>query len=249
MSRRALPFVALCLIAAAVCVRLGIWQLDRLAERRLRNEFVRLRLNFPVVPLAALPADTSVVRFRRAEARGRYDYAREIVLAGRSLNGSPGVHIVTPLLGAAGGDTAVLVNRGWVYSPDAATADLARWREGDSATTVRGFVDVFHAPRAGAARSASHPRAYRWLERDALAREFGYPLAALVLVARGDTAGMGASRIPARIDPPPLDEGPHWNYAVQWFAFAGVALAGLVAFVRSTGRTATVSTHTRPTAA
>ena len=236
MSRRTLPFVVLCLVAAAVCVRLGIWQLDRLGERRLRNEFVRLRLNFPAVPVAALPADSAVVRFRRAEARGRYDYAREFALAGRSLNGSPGVHIVTPLLGAAGGDTAVLVNRGWVYSPDAATVDFSRWREGDSALVVRGFVDVFHAPRAGAARSASHPRAYRWLERDALARELGYPLAAVVLVARGDTAGMGASRIPARLLPPPLDEGSHWNYAVQWFAFAAVAVAGLAAFLRAQRR-------------
>jgi surfeit locus 1 family protein len=232
MSRRTLAFAVLCLVAAAVCVRLGVWQLSRLGERQLRNEFVRLRLNFPVVPLATLPRDTAVVRFRRAAASGRYDYAREFVLAGRSRNGSPGVHIVTPLLGAGGGDTAVLVNRGWVYSPDAASADLTRWREGDSAT-VSGFVEVFPAPRTGAARSASHPRAYRWLERDALAREAGYPLAPLVLVARGDTAGMGASRIPARVDPPPLDEGSHWNYAVQWFAFAAVALAGLAAFLRA----------------
>jgi surfeit locus 1 family protein len=218
-------------VAAAVCVRLGVWQLSRLGERRLRNEFVRARLNFPVVPLATLPTDSSVVRFRRAEARGRYDYAHEFVLAGRSRDGSPGVHVVTPLLGAAGGDSAVLVNRGWIYSPDAATADLTGWREGDSAT-VRGFVEVFPAPGAGASRSASHPRAYRWLDRAAVARDAGYPIAPLVLVAQGDTTGMGASRIPARIAPPPLDEGPHWNYAVQWFAFAVVALAGLGAFLR-----------------
>ena len=235
MSRRTLPFVVLCLVAAAVCVRLGVWQLQRLGERRLRNEFVRARLNFPIVPLAALPADSAVVRFRRAEVRGRYDYAHEVVLTGRSRSGSPGVNIVTPLLGAAGGDTAVLVNRGWVYSPDAASVDLTRWREPDSAT-VRGFVDVFPAPRAGAARSASHANGYRWLDRDAIARGAGYPIAPLVVVARGDTVGMGASRIPARLEPPPLDEGPHWNYAIQWFAFAAVSLAGLAAFLRAERR-------------
>ena len=235
VSRRNLAFVVLCLIAAAVCVRLGVWQLGRLGERRVRNEFVRARLNFPSVPLATLPLDTGVVRFRRAEARGRYDYAREFVLTGRARNGSPGAHVVTPLRGAAGGDTVVLVNRGWVYAPDAATVDLARWREGDSAT-VTGFVDLFPPPGAGVARAANRPRAFRWLDRALLAREIGSPVAPLVLVARGDTAGMDASRIPARLEPPPLDEGPHLNYAVQWFAFAGVALAGLAAFVTAERR-------------
>lgn len=234
MPRRNLLFVLLCLTAAAVCARLGVWQLSRLGERRLRNEFVRARLNFPAVPLGALPSDTALVRFRRAEARGVYDFDREFVLSGRSRNGSPGVYVVTPLR-VAGGNETVLVNRGWVYSPDASAIDLARWRERDSGT-VRGFVDLFPAPRAGTPVSPRRPRAYRWLDRPTLERETGRRLAPVVLVARGDTAGMGASRIPVRLDPPPLDEGPHWNYAVQWFAFAGVALAGLVAFIATERR-------------
>lgn len=235
MSRRTLSFVVLCLVAAGVCVRLGVWQLSRLGERRLRNEFVRARLGFPLAAFEALPTDSSVVRFRHATLRGRYDYANELVLAGRSRNGSPGVYVVTPLRDVGLGDTAVLVNRGWVYSPDAASVDLARWRE-DETATLRGFVDVFPPAGTGASRLASHPLAYRWLDRARIAREAGYPLAPLVLVAQGDTAGMGASRIPVRVGPPPLDEGPHWNYAVQWFAFAGVALAGLVAFLNAERR-------------
>ena len=229
--------MVLCLVAAAVCVRLGVWQLERLGERQLRNEFVRARLNFPLVPLGALPADTGVVRFRRATVRGRFDYGRELVLAGRARGGSPGAHIVTPLRIAGAGDTVLLVNRGWVYSPDAATVDLARWREGDSAT-VSGFVDLFAAPGRGSSRSASRPRTFRWLDRAAIAEEIGAPVAPIVLVQQGDTAGMGASRVPARAAPPPLDEGPHWNYAVQWFAFAGVSLAGMVAFIATERRRA-----------
>lgn len=235
MSRRNAAFVALCLIAAAVCVRLGVWQLGRLSERRLRNEFVRARLNFPRVPLAALPADTAAVRFRRATVSGRFDYGRELVLAGRSRAGSPGAHIVTPLRVAGAGDTLLLVVRGWVYSPDAATVDLARWREADSAT-VSGFVDLFATGRRGSPRLTRTARSYRWLDRAAVARDLGAPIAPVVLVRQGDTAGMGASRIPARAEPPPLDEGPHWNYAVQWFAFAGVSLAGLVAFLTTERR-------------
>jgi len=233
VSRRNLIFVALCVVAAVVCARLGVWQLSRLGERRLRNEFVRARLNFPVVALAALPADSSQWRFRRVEVRGTYDYAREFALIGRSRNGSPGVNVVTPLR-LAGRDTLVLVNRGWVYAPDAASADFARWRGRDTAT-VRGYVERF-AAQPGAAASASHARAYRYLDRPLLARALGAPIAPVVVVALGDTAGTGANRTPVRLEPPPLDEGSHWNYAVQWFAFAGISLAGLVAFLTSERR-------------
>ena len=234
---RNLPFVLLCLVMGAVCVRLGFWQLDRLDDRRARNALVRARLEYAPVALADLPADTAAVRVRRAAATGTYDYAREFALAGRPRAGSPGVQIVTPLR-LAGTDTAVLVKRGWVYSPDATTAELARWRERDTAT-VRGFVDLYaDAGTAGAARAASHARTFRRLDRALLERELGYPLAPVLLVAGGDTAGMGAGRIPVRLEPPPLDEGPHWNYAMQWFAFAGISVAGLAAFLTSERRKA-----------
>ena len=33
---------------------------------------------------------------------------------------------------------------------------------------------------------------------------------------------------------PPLDEGSHRNYAIQWFAFAIISIVGLVIFLRRT---------------
>jgi cytochrome oxidase assembly protein ShyY1 len=48
----------------------------------------------------------------------------------------------------------------------------------------------------------------------------------LVVVALAtDSASRRADQI-ARLEPPPLDEGPHLGYAFQWFAFATIALAG-----------------------
>jgi surfeit locus 1 family protein len=32
--------------------------------------------------------------------------------------------------------------------------------------------------------------------------------------------------LPIEVPPAELDEGPHLGYAVQWFAFAGIALFG-----------------------
>ncbi len=35
------------------------------------------------------------------------------------------------------------------------------------------------------------------------------------------------------VEPPELSEGNHFSYALQWFAFAGIAAFGLVVLVRS----------------
>ena len=86
-------------------------------------------------------SDTATAHFRRVRVRGAYDYPNEIVLTLRGRNGSPGVNILTPIR-RAGNDTAVLVNRGWVYSPDGVTVETKQWREGDS-VDANGFVEVF----------------------------------------------------------------------------------------------------------
>jgi hypothetical protein len=60
--------------------------------------------------------------------RGTLDYDNEIVHTLRGRGGSPGVNILTPLR-RVGNDTAVLVNRGWLYAPDGITVDTKPWRE------------------------------------------------------------------------------------------------------------------------
>lgn len=109
VAPRIAAFVALSVALAALFVRLGFWQLARLEQRKAENQQRRTEI-------------------RRDTIVGVADYSREFVIKRRSHNGSPGVHIVTPVWVAERGDT-VLVNRGWVYAPDAATADLSRWRE------------------------------------------------------------------------------------------------------------------------
>lgn len=204
-ARSWLPLVAAVVIAAA-CVRLAFWQLDRLALRRERNATIEAAFREPPIPAEQALRD-SVSRFRRVIAAGRWDYAREATIPGRTRSGSPGVHIVTPMLLAGG--TTVFVNRGWVYSPDARTVELTRWHEGEQGEVV-GYIDeVPSSLRATVARP--------------------------YLVALTDTTSSAvpeASR-PARLSPPAFrDEGPHLNYAVQWFSFAAIALIGTPFVVR-----------------
>lgn len=236
MTRRTVALLVLSLAAAAVCVRLGVWQLSRLAERRARNAAVAARFDAPPVALDALPADTAARHYRRVRVAGRADYAREFVLANRSRDGSPGVHVVTPVR-VTGRDTAVLVNRGWIYAPDGATVDLARWREGDS-LLVDGYVELpSRRPGAAALEGARAVPAYRWLDPAAVARAVGYPVSSFYVVARpGPGEGAPPGDRPVRVEPPALDEGSHQSYAVQWFSFAAVAVVGGLAFARAQRR-------------
>ena len=219
-------FWSLAVAAAALFLRLGIWQLARRHERRARNAIVAAQQRLTPIPLAALPRDSAAAHYRPASVDGRFDYEHELVLGSRTRRGSPGVELITPVR-VAGTDTAVLVNRGWVYSPDGGTVDRSRWREEDSAR-VTGYVELYSAD-AGDTRSATGPRIVRRVSRQEIAGKIPYPVASFYLVSRSDT---GSTAHPVRREIPALDDGPHLSYAVQWFCFAAIALGGAAAVVR-----------------
>lgn len=227
MKKRDIAFGIFGLIFAIVCIRLGIWQLQRLSERKQLNTELRSRAATKPVVLSALPKDTGEAHFRRVAISGTYDYDHEITLTNRSRNGSPGVNIITPLRGES--DTAILVNRGWVYAPDGMTVDLARWRE-TSAMNGDGYVEFFRKGN-GSAKSATHERAYRWLADSVISQAFPYPVKPYQVVLIDDSTKRGKN-IPPRLDVPPLDEGPHRNYAIQWFSFAAISIFGTILFLR-----------------
>lgn len=227
-------FVAIAVAMGVVCVRLGLWQLDRRAERRAYNASVASRSNGPAVDMQALAGDTSLLRYRRARIRGIADYGQEIVMGNRSRSGAPGVNLITPVR-IPGRDTAVLVNRGWVYSADAATPvpTPGSWREADT-VSFEGYVDVL-AAGAGAPVTERRPRLIPRMTLESVQARLPYPVAGVYLVAQlpADSARTG---IPARLQLPVItDEGPHLSYAFQWFIFATIAFVGAGIALR-TGR-------------
>ena len=220
MNRRIGVFVTLAVVLAALFVRLGFWQLDRLQQRRARNAVIAARLAKPPVSVELLRDTTS---FLRATVAGTPDYANEIVLTGRSRQGSPGVYIITPVR-RTGNDTAVLVTRGWIYSPDAATVDLTHWHE--TRSVFNGYV--LPLPATAPSQQRVNGRKLRTLTLPGVQRLVRYPVSTRYLVSQ-DSA---ADTTPARLGPPALDDGPHLSYAIQWFSFAviGIVGAGIVVF-------------------
>ena len=234
---KTLLFGVLTVVAAAVCIRLGVWQLDRLTQRRAQNAIVLARGTMPVASVSTLRGvDTTESHWRRVHLRGVADYAGEVVHATRSQAGSPGVHLLTPVrpLDGAWGDTAGLVLRGFVYSPDGRTFDRDEAREGDT-LDLDALVLAFPAHTPGMVQMQTATRAVRLLDRDTIAALTGHPLAPFVLLALGDTAMYDIAKA-ARVPPPSPSEGPHQSYAMQWFGFALVFLVGFAAFVWGPGR-------------
>ena len=225
MSRRLVVFCCFAVAAAVLFVRLGLWQVARLRERQAWTAtFLHARQNDPV-PMSRIPSDTGLAHYRAATAEGRLDYDHELILSNRTRRGAPGVELLTPLR-LAGSDTAVLVNRGWVYSPDGSSVNESRWREGD-AKRFAGYVELFH--EGAGVTSASNPRTIRRVGTADIASKIPYPVSPFYLVATGDTADLSH---PARRDLPVLDDGPHLGYALQWFSFAVIALGGAGFVVR-----------------
>jgi surfeit locus 1 family protein len=218
------------LLSAAACFRLGIWQIHRLEARRAANAEALAARTLPEVALDSVTTTPSLSD-RRIRAIGRYDQAHEMVLRGYLMSGTPGVRIVTPLRPEAG-DSAVLVLRGFVPSPDAMTADLDSLAE-PGVVDVHGIGQTL--PSAGGGERLEREGRVTWKRLDlvAIRSAIPYPIRDVYLLeTRLPNDRRRRSGLPIRIEPPPLDDGPHLSYAIQWFAFGVTALVGGILIAR-----------------
>ncbi len=227
MRLREKVLLGIALSFAALFVRLGFWQIERLRERQAYNAPIESRLAQPPVELRDLPRDLLEARHHRVLVTGEYDYPREIVLTLRSRQGSPGVNLLTPLK-VAGGDTVVLVNRGWIYAPDGVSADTKPWREPNPQAAV-GYVRLLETDTEKGAGSTGRRDAVRRPHLATISLMMPYPVAPYYVVLI--SPGSDPERAPPRVPPPALDEGSHRGYAVQWFTFALIAVGGVAILI------------------
>lgn len=225
-------FLAVTALVAAVCLRLGFWQLERLGERRAENRIAEAARGLPEMAISG-GADSSLAQ-RRVRATGAYDAGGEIILRGQSHRERPGVVVVTPLR-LSGEETAVLVARGFVPSADAVNVSSVPPPDSGE-VTIRGVAlplgerddDGAMLERPGAGTT------WKGLDRSAVEARLGYPVASVYILQAPDSAAAS----PRRLEPPALDDGPHLSYAIQWFAFAAIALVGAAALLGRRGSAA-----------
>ena len=201
-----------------VCLRLGFWQVDRLHQRRAANEIAVAARAAPVVSLDQENTGDRTLEGRRVRAIGHYDHTYDVVLRGRAYNGAPGVEVVSPLV-LEDGRHAVLVHRGFMPAPDAVTVQTDSVREFGK-VQVEGIAELIGSGNGGRLERG-HRTTWARLDLDALSAGMPYQLAPVYIRQSPDPS---LPRFPRRLEPPSIGDGPHLNYAIQWFAFAGMAV-------------------------
>ncbi len=239
-SRRWLLATVLVLAAAAVMVRLGVWQLDRLEWRRAFNARVIEQANLAPMQLGA--ADTNLdlysMEYRQVQITGEYLANDAVALRNQvwvTVYGNQlGYKLLMPLR-IEGSDTAILVDRGWI--PAEQPLDLAQYAEPGPVTITgqlrRAEIDVQLAFNADPTLQPGEQRLELWnyLDLPRLAQQMQTPLLTSGYV---QIVPQGEQTQPPFANPPELDlsEGSHFGYAVQWFTFATILLAGYPFFAR-----------------
>ncbi len=220
----------LVLALVVVMVNLGLWQLQRLQERRDFNALVESRQELPAEPVqAVLPASASFadahgVVFRTVTAEGTYLPDEEVVVRGRSFEGKSGAWMLTPL--RLGDGTAVVVNRGWVPL-QAGLAVRPEWSPPSGEVRVEGLLVATQTRGRFGSIDPEGERLDELARADVgrIQEQVDEDLVPAVLqLDTQDPAQDGD--FPVAIGPPELSEGPHLNYAGQWFIFSAIAIIG-----------------------
>ena len=214
-------------VLGIVFVNLGEWQLDRLAQRRERNATTIANEQMPIRPYEQvftrpiIDAD----QWQRVEARGTFDPDHQFVVRYRSNGEADGYEVVTPLHTATG---TVLVDRGFIPLVRGAQIPSAAPAPPTGEVTVVGHVRRNERGRRAATAPVNNQM--RLINSDAIAATLPYPVSpgyiGLLTVQPEQQGGFQPIRLPE------LSEGPHFWYAVQWFMFTAVGVAGIVVFIR-----------------
>ena len=227
-----LGFTLCCLAAVFGMISAGIWQLERLDQRRSDNaEFIE-RIEQAPVPLESLLTeafDPNAVANRRVTTSGKY-LPDQVVLFNRSQGGRAVDNVLTPLVMDDG--RILIVNRGAIPVEEEAPSPPA------VTVTVEGRLRPSEVRQRGELSDADAEviAQIRRVDLERLAPQFGGNVVPLYieLVSSEPTAGPSD---PAILDTPVLGEGNHLSYAFQWFIFSACVAVGWVLAVRRSIRT------------
>jgi len=234
VSLRWLFTTLLVFVGTVVCVRLGIWQLDRLEGRRAFNQQVEsMRVAAPLDLNLETPEDVSSMEWRAVTVTGEYDFENQVAMRNQYNDGVYGFHLITPLLYNG---MAVLVNRGWIPAESDSSPEV--WRAFDEAgeVTVTGQIRLGQGKPAFGGVADALPmdgtRLAVWnnLDVEKMSGQFPYPILAVFIQPNVQTSD---AEPPIPYQPIiELTEGSHFGYALQWFTFATILFLGYPFYLR-----------------
>jgi surfeit locus 1 family protein len=242
-SRRYLTATLVAVIAMGVMVRMGIWQLDRRAQRREFNARVELQIDAEELTLAGdnLMLNLFGMEYRSVVVNGVYDHEHEIVLRNQvwvnpdnvSHNG---VHLITPLI-IKGSSVAVLVDRGWIPAQDVAWEDRKLYYE-EGEVIIRGIIR--RSKSKGQIGFVVDPTlepgentldTWNNVNIERIQEQVPYELLDIYVLQFPEAAN---DELPYRHSVQiEITEGSHLGFAMQWFIFAVIVLIGFPIFIKN----------------
>jgi cytochrome oxidase assembly protein ShyY1 len=207
---------------AVLFVALGFWQL---ARHHHKHQLIEKEKAAMAAPAPAATTVTSVGKDAvvRVEARGTFDGAHEAVLRGQVRGSDSGVDVLTPLRLADG--RAVLVDRGFIGAspqhgvttdpPPTGTAVVYGLAQASNPILRADSVDHLVDGRLAVPR----------VDLAAIGKTVPYPLLPVWIEAQAITPAP-TGNAPALPQPPEPDPVNHFEYAIEWFAFALIPLIG-----------------------
>lgn len=214
------------LVALAILLGLGTWQIERRAWKQdLIARIVQQTKAEPIAPPQAAAWDPARDEFRHVRVSGHFLNDKETLVHGLAPGETPGralqgYYVLTPLVREDGG--VVLINRGFVPTELKAQSDR---RDGliEGATTVTGILRASE-PR-GLFVPEADPARGEWFNRDVagIAAARGIAEVAPYLIEADAVAGQttwprGGQ---LRVDLP----NNHLQYAFTWFGIAACLIA------------------------
>jgi len=236
LKERGLLWPGLAVLAGmGMLIALGTWQMQRLAWKQGLIAAIHERAHAAPMALADVEARAARgedVEYTRVAVSGRFDHAKEIHLYALDEAGTPGFHVITPLV--VTGDGVVLVNRGFVPND---LKDPARRAAGQ----VSGDVSITGLTRHPDQQGMFIPENDRarnvWYWRD---------IEAMAAAAAGPSSGrVHRFYVDAEAEPAPPGGWPrggvtrltlpnrHLEYALTWYGLAVALIAVFVAFAIS----------------
>jgi surfeit locus 1 family protein len=215
----ALGLVFLCLIAAD-------WQYTRGVDRQARNNIIEERIARSPIELSSRDAVLDNNEWQSITTSGRFDSTQQILLRNRYWEGKYGYEVLTLFTNTSG--EKFWVDRGWVKAGATATTppEVTAVPTGDVSITGRFRLDSslprgsFFALPATGEGLVSELNAQSQLDTEKF----------YIDLLSGSEASLTPAA-PAQL--PPLSDGPHKAYALQWLFFGGLIVYGRILIRRT----------------
>ena len=209
-----------------LCIWAANWQYTRGVDRHARNNVIEERIARSPIELSARDADPVNNEWQSVSANGRFDSNQQILLRNRYSEGKYGYEVLTLFTSNSG--EKFWVDRGWVQAGATATTppEVTKVPEADVSITGRFRLDSslprgsFFALPGDGQGLVSELNAQSQLDTEKFY---------LDLLSGSDPSLTPA--VPAQL--PPLSDGPHMAYALQWLFFGGLIVYGRILIRRT----------------